>query len=123
MRVVRLVAILLITIAAGALAVCASALATDREIADLLGLVKSVRLEVLKFDTYGGKLDAERMNHRADLRVCRSVSFSRFVISRSSVRIRRVAPGSKQVTAFLWTNDSGGFSAIISSTPAFDPKP
>jgi hypothetical protein len=105
MRVVRLVAILLITIAAGALAVCASALATDREIADLLGLVKSVRLEVLKFDTYGGKLDAERMNHRADLRVCRSVSFSRFVISRSSVRIRRVAPGSKQVTAFLWTND------------------
>jgi len=61
MRVVRLVVILLITVAAGALAACASAPATDREIAELLGPVKSVRLEVLKFDTYSGKLDTERM--------------------------------------------------------------
>ena len=61
MRVGCVVAILLVTVAAGAVAVCISAPATDREIAELSGPVKSVRLEVLKFDAYSGKLDTERM--------------------------------------------------------------
>jgi hypothetical protein len=39
---------------------------TDRTIAELAGPVKSVRLEVLRFDTYAGKLDTERMTKLED---------------------------------------------------------
>ncbi len=61
MRRICTMAALLAMVASGAPAAVAAAPQSDRHIAELLGPVKSVRLEVLKFDNYTGKLDTERM--------------------------------------------------------------
>jgi hypothetical protein len=52
---------LLVIVAVAAASGAAPAPQTDREIAELSGPAKSVRLEVQEFDKYTGKLDTERM--------------------------------------------------------------
>ena len=61
MRRICTMAALLAMVASGAPAAVAAAPQSDRQIAELSGPVKSVRLEVLKFDNYTGKLDTDRM--------------------------------------------------------------
>ena len=53
--------LLLAMFALTAQSIVADAHQTDRAINELAGPVKSVRFEVLEFDTYTGKLDTERM--------------------------------------------------------------
>jgi hypothetical protein len=61
MRRIPIAIALLALLASPARAGVAAAPQTDRAIAELAGPVKSVRLEVLHFDAYTGKLDTERM--------------------------------------------------------------